>query len=233
MDGKEESKSGDNGIKIFLSFLWIVSLIISGSIGFTWGQGNKPDEATKVLSASNTLQASVTATPTPQHIVSSTNKVVGPLENTPTLTPTPTPTVVSPTCSKTGFAQKWEYLTPYVVKQGDTMQTIAKEQLNDETRVNEILKINGLELIIGATLYLPPSMVTKSSGNLKQVYGKLMGKNTASWHVAFSNDAKGQGILIPSFWFEKISNRDAFKIGDCIKVFFDDGFTVYSVALQE
>jgi hypothetical protein len=228
----DDSKPGGLNIKMLFGLCWVVSLIIALIIGFAWGNGSKTASSTEVLTA-NTSEVPVTQTPSPQVVPSTSNNNLGSMNSTPTpiLTPTPTTTNAS-TCSKTGYAQKWDYLTSYVIQEGDTVQDIAKEQLKDETRVNEILKINGVGLIVGATLYLPPPTITKSSGNLKQVYGKLMEKNKTSWHIGFSNDTKGQGILIPSFWFESIPNKDTYKIGDCIKVFFDEGFIVYSIALQ-
>lgn len=224
----EHPSESNRGMKVFIGIFWGITLVIALIIGYAWGNGSKTAESTEVLAAA-TSPTPQPATPTPQ-IVSSPNTSLNAAPTTPVSTATPTPNATA--CSKTGYAQKWEYLTPYVVKQGDTMQDIAKEQLNDETRVNEILQINGVGLVIGATLYLPPSTITKSSGNLKQVYGKLKEKNNTSWQVSFSNDPNGQAILIPSFWFEKIANRETFKVGDCIKVFFDDGYTVYTVAMQ-
>jgi hypothetical protein len=220
MDDTGQGRHDGFGIKMFFSALWFVSLVIAVFIGFWWGQGNKTSESTNVLMA-KTSQTPSTVTPSPQVTVDTTARN------------TPTPTVSPVACSKTGFAQKWEYLTSYVIKQNDSIQSIAREQLKDESRVNEILQINGVgPLVVGSTLYLPPSTITKSSGNIKQVYGKLIEKNNASWHVSFSSDPKGQGVLIPSFLFEGVQNKDTFTIGDCIKVFFDDGFKVYSVSLQ-
>ena len=47
----------------------------------------------------------------------------------------------------------------YVVKKGDTLETISREQYGDVTRVNEICKINGLDdgnlIFIGQKLLLP------------------------------------------------------------------------------
>ena len=227
MDDNVQGKHDQFGTKMFLSSLWVVSLIFVGFIGFAWGQGSKTTDTKKVLMA-NTSQVPVTVAPSPQITPNSfSNNIPGAGVNTPT------PTVDTTPCGKTGFAQKWEYLTAYVIKENDSIQNIAKEQLKDESRVNEILQINGVgQLVVGSTLYLPPPTITKSSGNIKQVYGKLVEKNNTSWHISFSSDPKGQGILMPSFLFEGIGNRDTYKIGDCIKVFFDDGFKVYSVSLQ-
>jgi hypothetical protein len=212
--------------KVAIGLLWIVSLIICLVVGYAWGSASKSVLAGDTLTL-NSTSPSVSPTATP--VLSAPTNVPSTIFPT---TVSPTLPVNSVACNKTGYAQKWEYLTPYVVKQGDSVENIANEQLHDETRVNEILQINGVGLVVGETIYLPPSNISKSSGNLKQVYGKLLEQNNTSWHIGFSSDPKGQGILIPSFWFEKLANKDTFKIGDCIKVFFDDGYTVYSVALQ-
>lgn len=137
------------------------------------------------------------------------------------------------TCPKTGFAQKWEYLTAYTVKQNDTLESIATDQLKDASRVNELLKINGVgPYVVGSTLYLPPPSITKSSGNIQQVYGKLVERNDTSWHVSFTADKTGQGILIPSFLFNSVPNKDSVKMGDCVSVLFDNGYKIYNLSLQ-
>jgi hypothetical protein len=136
-------------------------------------------------------------------------------------------------CAKNGFAKPQEYLKPYVLKANDSAQSVAEDQLHDGSRVNEILKINGQGPFPGgATLYLPPDNVPSSSGNLRQVYGKLVEQNLTSWHISFTADKSGQGVLIPSYLFQTVPNKNAINIGDCLRVFFDDGYTVYSVDLQ-
>jgi len=211
-----ENTPDASGMKILFTSLWMISVVIAGYIGYGYGQGQTPDK--KVLTPTPTIQANPT-------VIDYT--VPG---NATTVSPA---MVDTKACAKTGFAQKWEYLTAYVIKENDTLQSIATEQLKDETRSNEILQINGVNpLVIGSTLYLPPASIAKSSGNIKQVYGKLVEKNSTSWQLNFSNDPKGQGILFPSFWFESVPNNDSYKIGDCLKIFFDDGFKVYSVDKQ-
>ncbi len=221
------SKDSDNnsGMKVLLSMLWIVSIFLAGIIGFSYGQKNKTPQPQTNNSVLASNQLNITDKPVPP-----TNMPV----STPIIANTISPTVTyTNTCPKTGFAQKWEYLTAYIVKQNDTLQSIAEQQLNDKTRTNEILQINGVgPLVVDSTLYLPPPSVTKSSGNLKEVYGRLVEKNSVSWHISFSNDPNGQGILIPTYLFESVSNNDSYKIGDCLKIFFDDGYKVFSVSGQ-
>lgn len=217
-----DSTSEGSGLKIFLTVVWGISVIAAGFIGY--GYAHMQDSDKNVLQA-NTL---ITPSPSPQvtpnvaDYTASTNNSIS-----------PTTAVNTTNCPKTGFAQKWEYLTAYEVKTNDTLQSIATDQLKDVSRVNEILQINGVgPYVVGSTLYLPPPTITKSSGKLKQVYGRLMEKNATSWHLGLSNDPKGQGLLIPSFWFESIPNKDSYKTDDCLKIFFDEGYKVYSVSLQ-
>lgn len=217
--------------KLFLiSGMWFMSLLVVGFVGYFIGEKGLPEKS--VLNA-KAVHPSPTPIPTanPQNALDTTYYNLS--SDTITQGPQKEETSENTVCKKTGFAQKWEYLTAYEVEENDTLQSIAKKQLNDEGRVNEILQVNGVgPLVVGYTLYLPPPNVPKSSGNLKQVYGKLLKKSQASWHIGFSSDPDGQGILIPAFLFENIADRDDYMSGDCLKIFFDDGYTVYSVARQ-
>lgn len=211
--------------KMLMSTLWVVTLLITGFGGYLYGRSTTvvvDPEKKVVLGSTN-------ESPTPIEAQQQTSYLQGE-------TPTPITTLQqksSGTCKKTGFAQKWEYLKPYTVKQNDSYQDIAKTELHDATRVNEITQINGIgQVVVGSTLYLPPDEVTKSSGNLKEVYGKIIEKTTTSWHVNFSADGKGQGILFPSFWFDSIPDASSYKIGDCVKIFFDDGYKIYTLTKQ-
>ncbi len=208
-------------MKILVGIFWVFTTVISAVVGFSYGRNTQvaqlPVEKNTVLGSTS----EIAATPT--------ESVENILPSAPTnITPTSTAF-----CKKAGFAQKWEYLTPYIIKENDSFQSIATRELQDATRVNEITQLNGIgQLVVGSTVYLPPPSVSKSSGNLKQVYGKLSDKNSVSWHINFSVDPNGQGLLIPSFWFEGLANSNTFKIGDCVKVFFEDGYKVFSIALQ-
>lgn len=200
--------------KMMLGAFWIISLVAVGYVGFAVGQGSKLPETkteTEVLSSLVTQPPQSSAQPT---VAPSTA-----LPNTPA-------------CEKSGYAQKWEFLDPYVVKEKDTVQGIAASELGDATRANEVMQINGIPLVAGSTIYLPPSIVTKSNGYLKQVHGKIIEKNASMWHLSFNSDEKGLGILIPTYWFEKISTKDMYQVGDCVTVFLDDGNTVYSIERQ-
>lgn len=222
------------GFQIMLAACWILSLLLTGFLSYGYGKTNaqNPQKAEeKVLNAQTNEVASLkdpsggseqTTTP-----VQSTNlQAETTVENTAA-------SGTTNTCSKNGFAQKWEYLTAYTVKANDTLESVATEQLKDASRVNELLKLNGVgPYVVGSTLYLPPSSIPKSSGNIRQVYGKLVDKNDTSWHISFSTDKKGQGLLIPAFLFDSVANKASFSVGDCISVLFDDGYKIYTLALQ-
>ncbi len=232
MEEKVETPSESSGdSKYWMTSLWVISLFLVGFLGYFYGKGSvdsQPNTAEKVLSAQANQESTLKAP-----VANNQSTVVGPDSNAPTASQNETATLGNNTCAKTGLSQKWEYLTPYVLKESDSMQSIAKEQLKDESRVNELLQLNGVgPFVAGSTIYLPPSFITKSSGNIKQINGKLVEKNDASWHISFTADKSGQGLLVPAYLFQTVSNASSFSIGSCISVLLDDGFKVYSVNLQ-
>lgn len=207
------STNNSSNSKILVGILWIASLLATAFIGFTFGQKEK-----------------LTVKPAPQNVLTSLNQV----GDTPIPTQQITPSIIPNTvCAKSGFAQKWEYLTSYTVKEGDSLQDIVTTELNDSTRLNEVLQINGVgPLVVGSTLYLPPKLITKSAGKLKQIYGRLVVKDKDSWQLSFNGEKDGQRIIIPTFWFEEIADKESFIVGECLTVLLDDGFKVFSVAKQ-
>ena len=210
---ENEESSSFSGPRIILSLFWLLSLVVAGYVGYVFGQGTKPSDKT---ADKNVLPAVATATFAPSPIP----------QNTPTI-------INNNVCRKSGFAPKWEYLTPYVIKEGDSLQNIVSTQLKDSSRISEVIQINGsTPLVVEATIYLPPKTITKSTGNIKQVYGRLVEKDKSSWHLSFNGDKDGQGIVIPSFWFGEITGRDAYIVGDCLTILLDDGYKVFTVSRQ-
>jgi len=217
--------------KLTVGIFVVLLLVFIGLISFSFIKGKLSSQPN---SNKNSLDAS-TSQITPVQALTVSPTVAAQVANTisPTTATNIPSAASSKACARTGNAQKWEYLTSYTVKENDTLQSIATAQLNDPARVNEIIQLNGVgPYVVGTTLYLPPPSITKSSGNLKEVFGKLVDKNTSFWHISFSTDSNGLGILIPAFWFNSIPNSNSFSVGDCITVLYDDGYKVYSVALQ-
>lgn len=216
------------GVAITLFF------VVAGIFGYYYFAGHNANQSTNnksvLQAATNDITPIQTIAPNEQNTTASDTTPASNAQSTTQTTPAQT---AAKACTKNGPAQKWEYLTPYMVKDGDTLQSIATTQLNDANRVNEIMQINGQgPYVVGSTLYLPPSTITKSSGNIKEISGMLISKDSSYWHVSYSSDPKGLGIAIPSFWFNNVSNANSFSPNDCITVLFDDGNTVFSVAMQ-
>jgi hypothetical protein len=212
-NSSSQNSADSPGKNILVGIFWIISLVIAVFVGFSFGQGNK-----------NTINSAESAP----------LKTVNQINSLPTPTPQLSQNIVNNNiCEKSGFAQKWEYLTSYTLKENETLQSIASSELNDSSRVNEIMQINGVgPLIVGSTLYLPPPSITKSSGNIKQVHGRLVKKDGVNWQLSFNGDIKGQSIIIPSFWFKEIPDKDSYEIGDCLTILFDDGYKVFEVSPQ-
>lgn len=148
----------------------------------------------------------------------------------PTQIPTP-PVDLTTACSKTGVAEKKEYLKSYILKKGDTINSIAKKVLGDVTRNTEILTLNDdlSKLTVGSILYLPPDGISSSSGHITQVSGRIIKKDEASWQISYGGGEKGPGLWMPGFWFKDLPTVNDFKLGDCVTILFDNGVRVYSV----
>lgn len=213
---EQESNSQPQSIttQTVVGIIWFISLVIVGGSGYFFGQASVPVKETP---KENVLSA------------------MADLSNTPVPSPTITPTIVKEkACSKTGLSQKWEYLDPYVIKEGDSLQSIIAKELGDPTRLSEVVQLNGQgQLMVGSTLYLPPKSISKSSGNIRQVNGRLIERDDSMWHISFNADKNGQGLLIPTFWFESLANKGLYNVGDCLTILFDEGYKVFSVTLQE
>lgn len=204
--------------QLLIGSFWVISILIALFFGYLMGNvANTASQGSNQTQNSNVL-AIQDASSNPS----------------PTQSTNPTPQIVNKNiCSKSGFSQKWEYLVSYEIKENDSLQEIAKSELNDSSRVNEIMQLNGMgQLVVGSTLYLPPQSITKSSGNIKEVSGRLVVKDNNSWNVSFNGSEDGQAIIIPSFWFAEISDKDTFAVGDCLTVLLDDGYKVFSVKKQ-
>lgn len=219
-----DTQTSENSSKSILVGMWIVSVFAIFGVGYIFGQATKTSQnqnTQKVMGVESLPQS----TPTTE---------IEPTIITPTINLKPTEKIdLKSSCTKSGFAQKWEYLISYTIKEGDSLQSIAENEMGDSGRTNEILQLNGVgPLVVGSTLYLPPKNITKSNGKIRLLYGKLVLKNASNWQLSFNDDKEGQGILIPTFWFADILGKDSYKLGDCLEVLLDDGFKVFSVKMQ-
>lgn len=211
----EQQKTTDgHDSKLLINSLWIGTIIIVGILSFLFGRSNATPMVSKQMTSPPT-QSQLSALPTTA-------------VDTPSLTPA---VDLESACSVTGPSQKKDYLISYILKEGDTFEKIATEQLSDPTRVSELTTLNqdAHNLTVGSTIYLPPSWIKQSSGNISQVSGKIVKKDNASWQLTYGGGEKGPGIWIPGFWFKDVPDLSSYNIGDCVTILFDNSVKVYSV----
>lgn len=204
METKNDSLSSTVNI---IAFLWVVSLVIVGLIGYYIGQSRSGATA-------NTSQTPVAST----------------VANIASMTPTPTVDLES-ICARSGPSQKKDYLVSYILKAGDSFQSIAEKELGDATRVSEITTLNEDQknLTVGSTIYLPPKEIASSSGHIYEVSGKIVKEDNASWQLTYGGGEKGPGLLIPAFYLKDIPDLNSYHVGDCITVLLDNGVKAYSM----
>lgn len=120
-------------------------------------------------------------------------------------------------CNKYGVLPKIEGLSTYTVKQGDSLLSIAKSQLGNPSRANELARLNndtypGLSvsnpfLEVGWILALPPQKNTLL-GSLNVVAGEI---------VVYSS-GNGWGIFWPGSGLDKLNSNipEGYKNGTCV-----------------
>lgn len=205
---------GSNNSKSLFISIWIISLALTAMFSFMAGKN----------SSSSGKELAVVPTPTTAVLGAADQEI-----------PTPTPSLdLTGICKKSGISQKSEYLPTYIIQDGDSLQSIAENQLKDKTRVNELTTLNSgaSGLSAGSTLYLPPPDIKKSSGNLAQVSGMIVRKDNAVWQISYGGGVSGLGIAIPAYYFSEVANKDTFAVGDCVTIFMDNGVKVYTATKQ-
>lgn len=215
---ESSAASGEAGVNsksksLFIS-IWIVSLVFTAIFGFMAGK-----------SSNSSGQELVVAPAPPDAVLGAENQAAS----------TPTPSVdLTGICKKSGVSLKSEYLPTYTIQEGDSLQSIAETQLEDVTRVNELTALNSdvSGLTAGSTIYLPPSNLKKTSGNLVQISGMIIKKDNAIWQLSYGGGEKGLGIAIPAYYFSEVGNKDTFAVGDCVTIFMDNGVKVYTAEKQ-
>ena len=208
METNQPENSSDS--KSMFVLLWVISLIIVGVVAYFIGKNGN-----------NSSQIADNPTITPTVAGASTQQLE-----------TPTPEVdLTAICKKTGVSQKKDYLVSYTIKPNDSIASIAKDQLGDSSRDSEIIKLNdgANGLTIGSTLYLPPPSVKRSAGNISEVSGRIVGKDNGNWHLSFGGGTGGPGIYLPTYWFQDITDKDSYQIGDCVTILFDNGVKVFTI----
>src|SRR5258708_8778115 len=115
----------------------------------------------------------------------------------------PTEHTTASTCTKQGLQPKDDYLPTYTVKSGDSLLFIAKSQLKDISRVNELiilnkdrypqLSVNPSLLQQGWKLNLPPQNVGITNGHIYVISGniELYPDDRKLWGVRCNSEGAG------------------------------------------
>ena len=144
--------------------------------------------------------------------------------------PTPAPAVA---CANPGDIHRDKYAEIYIIKQGDSLLSIAQKQLGSFSRSNEIIYMNDdpvhpdfeawKNLTIGAKIYLPPKYVKRSTG---QVFAR------DEYVQAITNDYIYTGfepieninLIGERYYIDKDTqylDSIPLQIGDCVRIIYD------------
>lgn len=127
------------------------------------------------------------------------------------------------------------YMPRYVVQKGDSLLSIAKNMLNDASRVNELVELNKRRypslslkspfIEVGWSLTIPPEYFPPSSGGIAIVRGLLTEMKIPSntWYIQHNTSYAGPEIVDVQV-DKAISDKkpiSEYKIGDCVTVVWD------------
>ncbi len=111
-------------------------------------------------------------------------------------------------CPSSGQIPITEFLEVYTVKKGDTLLSIAKNELNDTSRASEIVALNKYLdrfpqlsltnpfLEVGWKLYLPFEHASQTGGNIQAYAGNITGIDQGVFRISFQQG--GGGSITPS-----------------------------------
>ena len=132
-----------------------------------------------------------------------------------------------------------EILVKYTVKQGDSLLSIARNELGDPSRIQELAVMNADKypglfsstgvlaqnpfLEQGWTMSLPPKWITNSSGQLDIINGVIFNirSDDKSMEISSKKDQSGHYATITLDKDTINQNKVNYKIGDCISAIRD------------
>lgn len=144
-------------------------------------------------------------------------------------------------CVHYGWTDGSESLPSYMVKRGDTLLSIAKDELSDSGRVEELIALNkgghpSLSMQSpfieqGWVLVLPPKNSKHTSGHLKQMQGELVDITGGAAWMIYSPGTGGTGPWLPSRMVASAPTE--LKKSDCVRMLYDETTgIIYSYELQ-
>ena len=197
----------------------ITYAIIIFAVGFFLGHSLPNDSYT----SGNQLASLV-------HIFIKPSPTATPMPPTPTLSPSLCKRITYPTAGRS--EAKDRFLKTYTLRPGDTLLSIAKTQLGDVSRVNELVNLNKAQypdlsqpsptLPAGTKLYITPKDFPENTGDLWVAEGLVKASDTGHFVLTISQSPNNGGEDIYTNSNTKFMNgMKAIKRGDCISVVID------------
>lgn len=159
----------------------------------------------------------------------------------PTATPSPfppTPTLSSSLCKRITYPSagrseaKDRFFIIYTVKAGDTLLSIARKQLGDVSRIDELINLNkgqypnlsqlSPKLPVGTKLYVTPKDFPENTGDLWVAEGLVIESDPGHFilSISQSQNVGGEDIYINANT-KFMGEMRSLKRGDCISVVID------------
>jgi hypothetical protein len=154
-------------------------------------------------------------------------------------------------CKTYGSSPLNKYLIEYVVKEGDTLSSIAQAQLGDASRANEVAYINNelnsdindenSPLTVGWKIYIPPKDMPRTTGNIIQTNGEIknivtnvstLDANAAQWSIDDGGIFDDSFVNVTHTTQFKGKRESDYKVGDCISVVINKNRNSYVVSSQ-
>lgn len=146
-------------------------------------------------------------------------------------------------CKYYGFPEEEDFFSTYTVLRGDTLLSIAQNELGNTERVEELIMLNirkhsSLRLDkpfieVGWELLLPPKFVTSSSGSLYIQAGEFVAPldqarysivpNAQMISIIYYDAAFKNSLISYKTPTTKYLGKDSFETGDCVFVLADSG----------
>ncbi|KKS95652.1 MAG: hypothetical protein UV73_C0015G0027 [Candidatus Gottesmanbacteria bacterium GW2011_GWA2_43_14] len=132
-------------------------------------------------------------------------------------------------CQYDGWNLSKDFLRSYVVKPGDSLLSIAANQMGSTSRVSELIKFNhdtyslSLENPIlepGWVLKIPPEFVKESGGDIRMISGELIEtQGPYAWRIYSAQAGGDTGPFAPDS--DTVMPETPFIKGDCVNLLWD------------
>ena len=144
-------------------------------------------------------------------------------------------------CAYYGLLDQDFFLTKYTVQKGDTLLSVAKNQLGDSSRVDELIQLNkqtypsisiqNPTIEVGWILRISPKYFPRWTGILEGEGGKVLENTNDDIVITVRSDQN-----VPTISYKtaqtKYLGQDTFKVGDCVYIL-EEGSTNITVPIAD